>query len=97
MATISETKNHLSAFIHEARRGETIIVLDRKKPVARIESISPLTDEASDLRLTRLERDRVLLKPRGGSLDTILGKSPPRSKGKASAVSALREEQEEGR
>ena len=97
MATITETKNHLSALIHEAQRGETIIVLDRKKPVARIESITPVMDEGEDVRLDRLQRGGILLKPRGGSLEDVLTKRPPRPGGAASAVRTLCTERGEGR
>ena len=97
MANITETKNHLSALIHEAQRGETIIVLDRKKPVARIEAVTSVTDEREDVRLDRLQRGGVLLKPRGGSLEDILNKRPPQPGRAASAVRTLCAEREEGR
>ena len=42
-ASLTETKNRLSALIDEVREGETILVLDRGRPVARIESV--LRDE----------------------------------------------------
>ena len=97
MATITQTKNNLSALIHEAQRGETIIVLDRKKPVARIESIAPANDEEDAARLDRLQREGILLKPRDTSLDGILNSRPRRIGKGAGAVHALCKEREEGR
>lgn len=39
-STISETKNHLSELLAQVRVGETLIIMDRKTPVARVEAIS---------------------------------------------------------
>lgn len=38
-ATISEAKNKLSEYLAEVRAGETLVILDRKRPVARVEAI----------------------------------------------------------
>ncbi len=38
-STISETKNRLSELLGRVRGGETLLILDRKKPVARIEPV----------------------------------------------------------
>lgn len=38
-STISETKNHLSELLERVQAGETLIILDRKTPVARVERI----------------------------------------------------------
>ena len=35
-ANISQLKNKLSAFVAEARAGETVLILDRQTPVARL-------------------------------------------------------------
>ena len=37
-ATIPEAKNRLSALIDRVRHGETVIITDRGRPVARLES-----------------------------------------------------------
>jgi prevent-host-death family protein len=60
-ATITEAKNQLSALIDRVRHGETVVITDRGRPVARLESV--VTDPAADPagRLARLER-RGLLK-----------------------------------
>src|SRR3990172_3653082 len=36
-ATISELKNHLSAYLKKVQAGETVLVFDRNRPIARIE------------------------------------------------------------
>ncbi len=43
-STISHTKNHFSELIASVRGGETLIIMDRKKPVARIERIEVSED-----------------------------------------------------
>jgi len=37
--TISDTKNRLSELLARVRSGETLIILDRKTPVARVERV----------------------------------------------------------
>jgi antitoxin (DNA-binding transcriptional repressor) of toxin-antitoxin stability system len=42
-ATISKTKDHLSEYLKQIQAGETLVITDRKTPVARVEAIrSPL-------------------------------------------------------
>ena len=43
---IGTIKNNLSAYLQEVRKGEEVIVQDRKRPIARIVPIVP--DEAMD-------------------------------------------------
>ena len=54
--SISEAKNRLSAYIDRVRRGETVVITDRGKPVARHE-------EARLAELVRLGIVRLPLKP----------------------------------
>lgn len=48
-ASVSETKNSLSALLSEVRRGETVLVTHHGKPVAQIRPFDAdaLTDEAA--------------------------------------------------
>lgn len=39
IATISETKNRLSSLIDRVRHGESVIIVDRNRPVARPEPV----------------------------------------------------------
>jgi antitoxin (DNA-binding transcriptional repressor) of toxin-antitoxin stability system len=41
--TISHTKNHLSELLASVREGETLIIMDRKRPIARVEPIEGLS------------------------------------------------------
>jgi prevent-host-death family protein len=38
---IRELKSHLSSYLARARAGETVIITDRGKPVARIDPVGP--------------------------------------------------------
>jgi prevent-host-death family protein len=58
-ATISEAKNHLSELLARVQRGETVLILDRDKPVARIVPIET-TDRTDDERLADLERRGII-------------------------------------
>jgi antitoxin (DNA-binding transcriptional repressor) of toxin-antitoxin stability system len=43
-ATISDTKNRLSELLAKVHSGETLIIVDRKTPVARVERIEGQAD-----------------------------------------------------
>ena len=58
--TISQLKARLSAYIKKVRAGQTILILDRDEPVARLEHVSRRGTGSADDRLTRLERAGLL-------------------------------------
>ena len=58
--TISELKNRLSAYLKKVQAGQTVIVFDRDRPVARIEQVGGIAD--CDDRVARLERTGVVLR-----------------------------------
>jgi antitoxin (DNA-binding transcriptional repressor) of toxin-antitoxin stability system len=95
-ATLTETKNNLSALIDQVKLGETILLLDRGRPVARIESV--LTEGSPvEGRLARLERQGVLRRGASTAAPEILKTRPPAASGGASAVEALLAERRSGR
>lgn len=57
-AGITELKNRLSEYLQKERAGETVLVLDRNRPVARIERVGP--DSPPDDRAKRLERAGIV-------------------------------------
>lgn len=57
-ATISEIKSRLSAYLKKVRAGETVLILDRHQPVAKIERVEPEDDPSG--RLAELTREGVL-------------------------------------
>jgi prevent-host-death family protein len=95
-ASLTETKNNLSAIIDQVRQGETIVILDRGRPIARIESILSTEVEPSG-RLARLERSGIVRRPKKKLTAKFLQSKPPRPQSGASALKALLDERRGGR
>jgi antitoxin (DNA-binding transcriptional repressor) of toxin-antitoxin stability system len=92
-ATISELKNHLSAYLKKVRAGHTVLVLDRDQPVARLERVD--SGPHADDRLARLERAGLLRRARSPLPIEMLRSPAP--KARTSVVQALLDERREGR
>jgi prevent-host-death family protein len=96
IASITEAKNQLSALIDHVRSGESVLIVDRGIPVARLESAAVISDDPSG-RIARLQRAGIVraakVPPHGSPLE---GK-PPHTREGASAVRALLDERREGR
>jgi len=95
-ATLTETKNNLSALVDQVRGGETIIILDRGRPVARLESMLEGQGD-SEGKLSRLERQGVLRRAQRRLSGKFLSEKPPRAKKGSSALDALIEERRASR
>jgi len=93
--TITEAKNGLSALVDRVRSGESVLILDRGVPVARLEPVAAFPDPTG--RLRRLERAGVI---RVGDapppLDLLRTPAPSLAPG-ASAVQAVLAERRSGR
>jgi prevent-host-death family protein len=97
-ASISETKNSLSRLLERVKRGETILITDRDRPVARLEPVGAALAAEREGRLDRLQRAGLLRLGRGGPVERILSQPAPRPNRKgASALAALLEERDAGR
>jgi len=95
--SISEAKNRLSALIDGLKSGSPVLIVDRGRPVARLEPVADGAQEDDDGRLARLIRNGVVRPGRGRLPRWLLTEEPPRLKGGASALEALLEERREGR
>jgi prevent-host-death family protein len=95
-ASITEAKNNLSALIDRVRAGSSVLIVDRGRPVARLEPAAGSEADAGG-RLARLVRDGIVRPARRAMPKALLATSPPRAKAGASAVCALLEERREGR
>ena len=58
-ATISETKNRLSELLTHVKRGETVLILERDRPIARIVPVES-SERSDDERLADLERRGII-------------------------------------
>jgi prevent-host-death family protein len=96
VATITEAKNRLSALIDRVKDGETVVIVDRGTPVARLESaVAGGTDPEG--RIARLERAGAVRAARTPPASAVLSTPPPRAARGASAVGVLIDERRGGR
>ena len=91
--TISQLKNSLSAYLKKVQAGQTVLVLDRDQPIAKIERMG--ASEKSADRLSRLERLGVLRRATSPLSVKALRSGAPRSG--QSVVQALLDERRESR
>ncbi len=96
-ASITEAKNSLSALIDGLKSGSPVLIVDRGRPVARLEPVVGSAQEKQDGRLSRLLRDGVIRPRRSDLPRALFSNQPPHSRAGASAVDALIEERREGR
>ena len=93
---ISNLKNRLSSYLKKVQAGETVLIMDRNRPIARIERVTgALADEEW---LARLEAAGVIsrpIRPMSPEVRKMLLSKGPRAK--KSVLEALLEERREGR
>ena len=95
-ASISEAKNNLSALIDSVKGGSPVLIVDRGRPVARLEPVAG-SESGQDDRLARLVREGVVRPARRPASRALFTGTPPRPKRRVSAVRALLDERREGR
>ncbi|MDD5704926.1 MAG: hypothetical protein PHR35_03315 [Kiritimatiellae bacterium] len=96
-ASVTYTKNNLSRLLGMVREGETVLVVDREVPVARINPVDQDGLNADD-HMRMLELKGVVTAPRR-KLDVqgYLARKKARPRAGASALRALLREREESR
>jgi prevent-host-death family protein len=94
-ATITEAKNRLSSLIDRVRGGESILILDRGVPVARLGPVAGFSDPTG--RLRRLERAGLIRVGEAPPPLELLRKPAPAVAPGASAVEALLADRRDGR
>lgn len=95
-ATITEAKNGLSALIDYVRNGETVLIMDRGRPVARLESAIEIEGDDRG-RLARLERAGLIRIGTSTQIPELLKQPAPEPTGRAGIVEILLEERRQGR
>lgn len=95
-ASITEAKNNLSALIDSVKGGAPVLIMDRGRPVARLEPVSAFRSD-DDGRLARLVREGVVRPARASVPKGVFTTKPPRPRANASGVRSLIEERREGR
>lgn len=94
VATITEAKNGLSALIDRVRGGESVLIVDRGTPVARLESA---VGADADGRIARLQRAGAVRAARTPPVTDLVASAPPSLRAGASAVAAVLDERRQGR
>jgi prevent-host-death family protein len=96
-ATITEAKNQLSALIDRVRHGETVVITDRGRPVARLVSALTGAAEDPDGRVARLERRGGLRRAMAPPPRALILKATARTRKPSGVLEALLAERREGR
>lgn len=96
-ANITEAKNNLSALIDSLKGGSPVLIVDRGRPVARLEPVTGDLEDGQEGKLSRLVRDGLVRPRRARPPRALFSSQPPRATAGASAVDALLEERREGR
>ena len=93
--SISNAKNNLSSLIREVTEGNSIVITDRGRPVARLEPVVNMGD--TDERVRALVEDGLIALPRRAPDASVLDLPMPVVVAGPSAVDYLLEEREGGR
>ena len=95
-ASVSQTKNGLSGLLAEVRRGETVLIMHRGQPIAKITSYNPaeLTDDQA---MAELVRSGLADPPEALDVDRFLATPRPRPTDGLSVSELVAAEREEGR
>ncbi|HKK17256.1 MAG TPA: type II toxin-antitoxin system prevent-host-death family antitoxin [Opitutales bacterium] len=97
-ANISTTKNELSRYLDAVRGGETVLILDRNRPIAQIQPLSG-KHQASSARLDELSANGLISRPKAiaESWPTRLQTPEGPAKTSLGSLDALLEERDSGR
>jgi prevent-host-death family protein len=91
-ASVSQTKNQLSALLEQVRQGETVVITDHDRPVAQITAVA--ASDVSGEGLAGLERKGLVRRGGGHRCDLA---DPVTVRHGASALDALLDERSTGR
>jgi antitoxin (DNA-binding transcriptional repressor) of toxin-antitoxin stability system len=91
-ASVSDLKNQISRYLDYVKHGETVLVLDRRIPVAELK---PVTGKSSSGKLVALERKGIIRLGSGKIPEKFFKKKL--SGKRARILDALLEEREKGR
>ena len=95
-ASITEAKNSLSALIDRVKGGSTVLIVDRGRPVARLEPVNSLHPD-EDSRLARLVREGIVSPARRATTHALFTGTPPRPSKGVSGVRTLLDDRRGGR
>ena len=94
-ASLTHTKNNLSALVEQVKGGESVLILERGVPVARLEPVNQ--ERSTEGRVERLERTGLLRRASVEKRTAVIKTPPPALADGESAVEALLDERRTGR
>lgn len=99
-ATISEVKDGLSAYLRQVKAGESVLITDRKAPVAHLVPVGQVAGTEKDndgmddeARLLRLEQAGIVVRRENGSILDVVAEPLPASTGLMQALLDERSEE----
>lgn len=96
VVSVTHLKASLSAYLHQVKSGEEILIFERGKAIARLVPYVPGQEsDQEEQRLQRLYREGIMKPGNGKSISEFLKTCRP-AKSNASVVQALLEERESG-
>ena len=78
--SVTELKNQLSRYLRLVKNGETIEIVERSLPIARLEAMG---SSRPDERLERLERDGIVQPARAKARADLIERTPVPCRGDA--------------
>ena len=97
-ATITEVKNRFSSFLDKVKQGESILITERGRPVARLESALAACPDDIEGRLGRLERVGLVRRAKIKSdAESIVAAELTKLKPESSLLQAVLAERKENR
>ncbi len=97
-ATITEVKNRFSAFLDKVKQGESILITERGRPIARLESALAACPDDVEGRLGRLERAGLVRRARTRpDVKSIMTPGLAELKAESGLLQAVLAEREENR
>jgi antitoxin (DNA-binding transcriptional repressor) of toxin-antitoxin stability system len=91
---VGELRNHLSKYLRVVRHGESVLVRDRDRVIARIEPAGETAADSDEERIARLEAKGIIRRGSGQFPLELLARRPRVS---VNAVAVLLRERDEGR
>jgi prevent-host-death family protein len=88
-ASITEAKNNLSALISGLKGGSPVLIVDRGRPVARLEPVAAGGEGEDAGRLSRLSREGIVRPRRAIPPQALFNSPPPHAKPGMSIIDAL--------
>ncbi|HVO40434.1 MAG TPA: hypothetical protein VMV03_15485 [Spirochaetia bacterium] len=94
-ANISEAKSRLSSFLSDVQRGETVLIFDRNRLVARLEPVTNADVPETDRVMTLIRSGIVSAPRRRPDVRAFLERARPRlSRGVTGSGTVVRERRE---